>query len=125
MISLLLVVNFNLVSIIVEITSTTITYILYQYFIDLDFIEEDDVPINQKTILPKSVTGSRRHLRSLSLDALTTVSEYGAPTFFITLTCNIKWREIQERLLFGQDAFDRPDIVVQVIVIYFMLLIYY
>jgi hypothetical protein len=51
----------------------------------------------------------------LSLDALTTVAEYGAPTFFITLTCNIKWREIQERLLDGQDAFDRPDIVVQVI----------
>jgi hypothetical protein len=80
----------------------------------LEFTEEEDVPHTQKTVCPKSITGSRRHLRSLSLDALTTVAEYGAPTFFITLTCNTKWREIQERLLDGQDAFDRPDIVMQV-----------
>jgi hypothetical protein len=76
----------------------------------LEFTEEEDVPHTQKTVCPKSITG----IRSLSLDALTTVAEYGAPTFFITLTCNTKWREIQERLLDGQDAFDRPDIVMQV-----------
>jgi Helitron helicase-like domain at N-terminus len=82
--------------------------------INIDYMEESNIPLTYKTICPKSVTGSRRHLRSLSLDALTTVAEYGAPTFFITLTCNTKWREIQERLLDGQDAFDRPDIVMQV-----------
>jgi hypothetical protein len=65
-------------------------------------------------ILPGSITGSRRHLHGLALDALATVAECGAPTFFTTLTCNTKWREIQERLHEGQTAFDRPDIVVRV-----------
>ena len=60
------------------------------------------------------MTGSRRHLYSLALDALATVSQCGAPTFFTTLTCNPKWREIQERLHVGQTAYDRPDIVVRV-----------
>ena len=53
-------------------------------------------------------------MHSLALDALATVSQYGAPTFFTTLTCNPKWREIQERLHVGQTAYDRPDIVVRV-----------
>lgn len=92
----------------------SLSFIVHIIITDVDFVHEENVPITQKTICPKSVTGSRRHLRSLSLDALTTIAEYGAPTFFITLTCNIKWREIQERLINGQDAFDRPDIVMQV-----------
>jgi hypothetical protein len=70
--------------------------------------------IGDKPVVPTSVTGSRRHLHSLALDALATVAQCGAPTFFTTLTCNPKWREIQERLLEGQTAYDRPDIVVRV-----------
>jgi hypothetical protein len=65
-------------------------------------------------IVPRSVTGSRRHLHSLALDALATVSQFGAPSFFTTLTCNPEWREIKERLHDGQNAYDRPDIVVRV-----------
>jgi hypothetical protein len=38
----------------------------------------------------------------------------GSPSFFITVTTNPKWREIQESLLYGQKATDRPDIVVRV-----------
>jgi hypothetical protein len=40
-----------------------------------------------KTILPSSITGSRRHLHGLALDALATVAECGAPTFFTTFSC--------------------------------------
>jgi len=50
----------------------------------------------------------------LANDALAIVSEYGPCTEFVTLTCNANWREIKERLLEGQDAFDRPDICAQV-----------
>jgi Helitron helicase-like domain at N-terminus len=53
-------------------------------------------------------------LHGLALDALATVAQCGAPSFFTTLTCNPKWREIQERLHIGQTAYDRPDIVVRV-----------
>jgi hypothetical protein len=66
------------------------------------------------TFLSQSCHGSRRHLRSLASNALTIVSEYGKPSLFITLTCNPMWPEIQEMLLPGQTAFDRPDIVCQV-----------
>ena len=63
---------------------------------------------------PTSLTGGRRHLRQLAKNALTIVSEKGPCTEFVTLTCNANWREIQEKLLEGQDAFDRPDICAQV-----------
>lgn len=39
------------------------------------------------------------------------VRKYGKPDLFITMTCNPKWPEIQEALLPGQTANDRPDIV--------------
>jgi len=55
-----------------------------------------------KSFLSQSCHGSRRHLRKLSTNALTIVSEYGRPSLFITLTCNAFWPEIIEMLLPGQ-----------------------
>jgi hypothetical protein len=68
----------------------------------------------EESFLSQSFHGSRRHLRKLSTNALTIVSEYGKPTLFITLTCNPLWSEIQEMLLPGQTAFNRPDVVCRV-----------
>lgn len=62
-------------------------------------------------VLPSSFQGSRRHLSQLARNALTIVSEHGKPTFFITITCNVNWPEIQERLLDGSTAFDAPAVV--------------
>ena len=45
---------------------------------------------------------------------MTVVSRYGKPDFFLTMTCNPKWREIQECLAPGQVAVDRPDVVARV-----------
>ena len=39
------------------------------------------------------------------------VSRHGKPDFFLTFTTNPMWREIQENLLEGQTAADRPDLV--------------
>lgn len=68
----------------------------------------------QVVVLPSSFHGSRRHLSQMARNALTIVSEHGKPTFFITITCNANWPEIQERLLEGQTAFDVPVIVCMV-----------
>ena len=53
-------------------------------------------------------------MQKLAKNALAIVSELGKPTLFLTVTCNQKWPEIDQRLLPGQSAFDRPDIVILV-----------
>jgi hypothetical protein len=72
--------------------------------------EEDDVEIvdperevfsnTSKLFLADSITGSPRHLKALARNAFTVVSELGALTVFITLTCNPKWPELQEGVYF-------------------------
>jgi hypothetical protein len=37
----------------------------------------------------------------------------GKPTYFATFTCNPKWPEITDALLPGQQAHDRPDLIVR------------
>ena len=73
-----------------------------------------DGTTNKAVYLPSSVPGSPRHLRRLRLDALEVARRKGAPSFFITLTCNPQWPEIVAALLPGQTAADRPDITVRV-----------
>ena len=68
----------------------------------------------EKTFLSQSCHGFRRYLRSLAKNALALVSEYGRPSLFVTLTCNLNWPEILKQLLPSQTAFDRGDIVCQV-----------
>jgi len=63
--------------------------------------ENDDVN-NQQSFLGQSFHGSRRHLRSLTANALSIISEYGRPSLFITLTCNAQWDDITEMLLESQ-----------------------
>ena len=47
-------------------------------------------------------------------DGMAIVREYHQPDFFITMTCNPNWPEIQGLLRKGQTAQDRPDIVARV-----------
>ena len=42
------------------------------------------------------------------------ITKFGKPDYFITFTCNPKWKEITSALLPGQSAWDRPDIVARV-----------
>lgn len=66
------------------------------------------------SFLPDSQHGSRRHMIGLSQNALRIVAEYGNPTFFLTVTTNSMWEEIQDNIAEGQTAFDRPGVVVDV-----------
>ncbi|CAO4386378.1 unnamed protein product [Caenorhabditis nigoni] len=47
-------------------------------------------------------------------DATAVVARYRKPDFFLTMTCNPKWDEIQECLFSGQTVSDRPDIVARI-----------
>ena len=47
-------------------------------------------------------------------DAMALVQAMGKPNLFITVTCNPDWPEIQNNLLPGQSAQDRPDLKARV-----------
>jgi hypothetical protein len=57
-------------------------------------------------------------------DAMAIVCVYGRPDLFITVTCNPYWPEITRELLFGQQAFDRPDICARVFRLKFKAIMY-
>jgi hypothetical protein len=82
---------------------------------EVDIDGNNETAQSRQTYLPASVVGSPRHMQSCALNALHIVSETGGPTEFTTLTFNVNWREFKEQALAGQTAFDRPDLVNQVI----------
>jgi hypothetical protein len=53
-------------------------------------------------------------MHQLYQESMAIVRHFGKPSFFVTVTCNPKWPEIQAELLPGQNASDRPDIVARV-----------
>ena len=68
----------------------------------------------QYTVLPSSFTGGPRYMSGLYQDAMAMVRDHGKPDLFITFACNPKWPEISAELMPGQDASDRPDLIVRV-----------
>ncbi|CAJ0591132.1 unnamed protein product [Cylicocyclus nassatus] len=82
----------------------------------LDFISSDygsNGPPGKRIILPARIKGSPRSMLQDCQEAMT-IAKYGKPDFFITFTCNPKWREIEESLQPGQTATDRPDMIARV-----------
>lgn len=53
-------------------------------------------------------------MHQLYQDSMAIVRKRGRPDLFITFTCNPCWKEIQDALLPGQEASDRPDLVSRV-----------
>ena len=70
--------------------------------------------VGKVIVLPSSFIGSPRNMIQSYQDAMAIVRVYGKPDLFITMTCNPKWREIEENLLPGQIASDRPDLCTRV-----------
>ena len=70
--------------------------------------------VGRIVILPSTFSGSPRNMQQEYQDAMAIVSAMGKPDLFLTMTCNPKWREIQDNLLPGQKASDRPDLVARV-----------
>lgn len=64
--------------------------------------------------LPSSFLGSNRWASEQIADSLAIAAQLGAPTFFVTMTCNKDWPEIQEKLRRGQSCSDIPIVVMRV-----------
>ena len=67
-----------------------------------------------RKILSSSFPGSPRWYNAKFQDGMAICREYRKPDFFITMTCNTNWPEIQNGLKMGQTAQDRPDLVARV-----------
>jgi hypothetical protein len=92
----------------------------------MDQVEGDHLEFNaapddsERVILPPSYTYGPRYLRRNYLNAVELAIKKGPPHYFLTITCNLFWREIQENLHKKGDygpaetAYDRPDLVVRV-----------
>ncbi len=83
----------------------------YQDFKD---VEEGNMPppeqLGKLIVLPSTQKGSNRFMKQLYHDFMAVVRVHGAPTLFVTMTCNPQWKEIQEQLFDGQYASDRPGL---------------
>ena len=64
----------------------------------MDLMGHEYIPDTEND-LPLSFIGSRRWTSEQVADALEIASKFGPPMFFITMTCNPMWPEIQECLL--------------------------
>lgn len=60
--------------------------------------------------LPASFHASPANRKKRQLDGMAVVSRMGRPHLMVTVTCNGFWPEIQQNLLPGQCAMDRPDL---------------
>ncbi|HEV7738464.1 MAG TPA: helitron helicase-like domain-containing protein, partial [Chlamydiales bacterium] len=89
----------------------------YQGLIDAFAGMDDNVTaanIGTRVILPSSYTGGPRNSLKALQNSLAIVRHTGTQDLFITMTTDPNWPEIQETLLPGQTAIDRPDIVMRV-----------
>ncbi|XP_065210885.1 uncharacterized protein LOC135840629 [Planococcus citri] len=86
--------------------------------------DEYGCDVGKQVILPSTFEGSPRNMREKYLDAMSIVGRFGSPDLFITFTCNPKWPEISDNLLYSQTASDRPDLVCRVFSLKYKELIY-
>src|SRR5260370_7075614 len=81
---------------------STIRTDIYQGLVDA--LRTDDLDANGigcHIVLPSSFTGSdrHRHMSQLYQDSMALACKYGPATYFITVTANPNWEEIQSTLL--------------------------
>ena len=76
--------------------------------------DDHQTPRVGRKILASSFPGGPRWYNAKFQDGMAIVREYNKPDFFITMTTNPKWPEIERELLPGQTAEDRPDLVARV-----------
>ena len=76
--------------------------------------DDNERPAIGRKILSSSFSGSPRWYNAKFQDAMAICKKFHKPDFFITMTCNPHWPEIQAELKEGQKAQDRPDLVARV-----------
>ena len=78
---------------------------------DASLMGEENIQPSKNIYLPSSFLGSRRWCSQQIADSLTIAAQMDTPSFFITMTCNPEWPEIQCHLAPGQDFTDVPATV--------------
>jgi Helitron helicase-like domain at N-terminus len=78
---------------------------------DAELMGVDDLNDAKNVYLPASFLGSQRWSLKQINDCLCIAAKLGKPTFFIIMTCDPNWPEIQTRLALGQDFTDMPIVV--------------
>lgn len=83
---------------------------------DAELMGDDAMEVDEtgNIYLPASFLGSRAWSSKNVADSLAIAASEGAPTFFITFTCNADWPEIKNNLLPGRDWTDDPVLVARV-----------
>jgi len=88
-----------------------------EFLVDALSVDRDDrlryYHLNQHILragrLPANFRGSIAHKRQRVREQLAVLRRYnGKPSYFVTFTCNRYWKEIVDRLLKGQTAYDAP-----------------
>ena len=90
---------------------------------DATLMNVPDIEPCKNIYLPASFLGSRCWASNQVADSLAIAAAKGNPTFFITMTCNSNWPEIQSQIHPRQDFTDIPAIVVRVFKCKLMLLL--
>jgi Helitron helicase-like domain at N-terminus len=86
----------------------------YQGLIDAVCNNQDPAQVGHRIILPSSHPGSTHNMLQLFQDSMAITCFFGFASYFVTVTANPQWPEIQAALEPGQQASDRPDIVCRV-----------
>ena len=81
---------------------------------DAELMGSIDMPPSENIYLPSSFLGSKHWVSNQIADSLTIAAALGNPTFFITMTCNTTWPEIQSQLRPGQTYADLPVVIAHV-----------
>ena len=75
---------------------------------DRVYNNDHQLKIGKSIVLSRSFIGSPRWYNSEFQDGMAICREYHKPDFFITMTCNPHWDEINRELRDGENVKDRP-----------------
>ena len=70
--------------------------------------------IGKRIVLPATFIDGPRDMQRRYLDAMTLVRSFGKTDFFLTMTCNPNWLEIQHELKSFELAQNRPDLTARI-----------
>ena len=76
-----------------------------------DITSGKTIPPTNEISMPSSFERGVAARSQLLNDTLAIYAKYGKADFFLTMTCNPMWDEIQSNLLEGETALDRPELV--------------
>jgi hypothetical protein len=63
--------------------------------------------VGRLVVLPRNFIGRECDVQGWFLDTTTLVQRFGKPDYFVTMTCNPYWEEVDKELFLGQTPQDR------------------